>query len=97
MENGILGGSIKVVVKNVEGGDSRERKNKHFWVAFKSEKYKKFFTFLHEDKKFETTDEAKEYAINWIDTYVKKTKTKQKRYLILKFCMHKKRNLYMNY
>lgn len=58
-------------VKIVEGGDPWKRKREYYWVSLQSKKYEKGINSLWEDKKFNSVDEAKEYAISRVDTFIK--------------------------
>ncbi|HFJ9376702.1 TPA: hypothetical protein ACGW65_000954 [Bacillus paranthracis] len=61
-------------VSITEGGDAWKRIHQYFYVSFNSGKYDKRYNSLWDNEKFETIAEAKEYAMNWVDAYIKENK-----------------------
>lgn len=64
----------RFLIKIQEGGDAWTRAHEYFRVSLKSDKYEKSYNSLWADEKFETIDEAKEFAMNWVDTYIEENK-----------------------
>jgi hypothetical protein len=61
-------------IRIVEGADGFGRTLEYYWVSFQSKKYETGFNSLWDGKKFNTIDEAKEYAIQWVDEWILKNK-----------------------
>lgn len=59
------------VIKIVEGGDGWSRKLDHYWISFQSKKHKKGHNSLWDGNKFYTIEDAKEFAIKWVDDFIK--------------------------
>jgi len=58
-------------IRIVEGGDGWKRTIEYYWVSFQSKKYEKGHNSLWEDKKFNSIEDAKEFAIQWVDNFLK--------------------------
>lgn len=57
-------------IKIVEGANAWSRTLEFYWVSFQSKKYEKGHNSLWENKKFKSIEEAKEWAIQWVDNYL---------------------------
>lgn len=58
----------------IEGSNGLGRIREYYWVSFESEKYKKGHNSIWENRKFSTIDEAKDYAIKWVNDFTKEQK-----------------------